>query len=111
MTTQAKKATSAPKTEAVARLEAEAVSKPVKLTINGIELTVNPMAVQAGPQLRAMQTQNNIWPMFDVLVPDVETQNALLDTLPVSEEVGVWLTEDAVKLVGDIMEQAVGEKA
>lgn len=111
MTTQAKKATSAPKTEAVARLEAEATATPVAVEVNGVTLEVNPKAVTAGPQLRAMQTQSDVWPMFDLLVPDKETQDALLDTLPKDPALGVWDIEDAVTMVADIMTQAAGGKA
>ena len=111
MSAEGVKKTVAKKSSTTELLEAEIKGERVEVTIGEITFKVNPKAVTAGPPLRAMQTQGNPWPMFDLLVPDTELQDDLIATLPVDEELGTWDLEDFMDMLESIMAQATGKKA
>lgn len=104
------KKTTAEKASSVELLEAEVKDEKVIVVINGVELRVNPKAVQSGPAMRAMMNDNgNFWPMYEVLVPDVEKQKELEATLP-QYDYGYDL-EDFAEMFQELFQAVAGKKA
>lgn len=93
-----------------ALLEAEALGERVEVVVLEHPYMVNPKAAQAGSALREMQKDNNIWPMYELLLPDPKDREQFEAALPQDPEVG-WLMDDFVEAFGSLFEQVAGKKA
>lgn len=91
-------------------LEAEVRGDTVTVTVRGVELEVNPRAVNSGPALRAMMEQNNPWPMYGLLVPDSEKQEELEATLPADDDYGYDI-DDFSEMFQELFGEVAGKKA
>lgn len=91
-------------------LEAEAKGEKVRVVVNGVTLEVNPKAITSGPALRAMQQDNNIWPMYELMVPNPTKRAEFENALPQDPEFG-WDMEDFAAAFGELFEKVAGKKA
>lgn len=91
-------------------LEAEAKGELVEAIVLGNSYLVNPKAVTSGPALREMQVNGNVWPMYELMIPDQAKRDEFEEALPADPVFG-WSVEDFGEAFAELFAQVAGKKA